>query len=365
MKKQIVIVGAGPVGCYTARLLRRRGFSPVVLEEHKQIGRPVHCAGVVGNQVFTDTRLALSRHSVINHLDGAVISYGKNRFEIKRKTAAYLINREVFDRELGKGLDVHLETKFLGFHKLKKGYLIETDRGEYAADILIGADGARSYVREAGRFKADISYKRGAQFRIKLNMKLGGFVEVHLKRPYFSWLIPEGDGIVKAGIISNNPFSDLKDFLKQRNIKGEIINKFGGIIPEGSCQTVKENIALVGDAACQLKPLTHGGIYYGLRSAEILADCITNNELRSYDKKWRKCFGREIERAYRAGQIYKSLSDRELTELFGLISDNARIIEEVGDFEKHSKVLVKIMKDPRTQKKISGMLWKLLSRNLL
>jgi len=42
---------------------------------------------------------------------------------------------------------------------------------------------------------------------------------VHLKKPYFSWLIPEGKGIVKAGIISDNPYHDLVTFLEEREIK--------------------------------------------------------------------------------------------------------------------------------------------------
>ena len=43
----IVIIGAGPVGCYAAYLLAKKGKKVAVFEEHKKIGRPVHCTGIV------------------------------------------------------------------------------------------------------------------------------------------------------------------------------------------------------------------------------------------------------------------------------------------------------------------------------
>jgi flavin-dependent dehydrogenase len=36
---------------------------------------------------------------------------------------------------------------------------------------------------------------------------------------------------------------------------------------------------LVGDAACQINPLTGGGLSYSLQSAVILADCIKEGKL--------------------------------------------------------------------------------------
>jgi len=33
---KIIIVGAGPVGCYTAQLLKQKGYETVLLEEHSQ-----------------------------------------------------------------------------------------------------------------------------------------------------------------------------------------------------------------------------------------------------------------------------------------------------------------------------------------
>ena len=39
----VIIVGAGPVGGRAATLLSQEGLSVLLLEEHKEIGRPFQC----------------------------------------------------------------------------------------------------------------------------------------------------------------------------------------------------------------------------------------------------------------------------------------------------------------------------------
>ena len=43
----VIIIGAGPVGGYTARVLSERGLSVLMVEEHNEVGRPFQCAGLV------------------------------------------------------------------------------------------------------------------------------------------------------------------------------------------------------------------------------------------------------------------------------------------------------------------------------
>ena len=43
----VIIIGAGPVGGYAARLLCERGLSVLMVEEHNEVGRPFQCAGLV------------------------------------------------------------------------------------------------------------------------------------------------------------------------------------------------------------------------------------------------------------------------------------------------------------------------------
>jgi len=48
VKPEVVVVGAGPAGGLAARQLARKGHTVLILEEHKKVGQPVHCAGLIG-----------------------------------------------------------------------------------------------------------------------------------------------------------------------------------------------------------------------------------------------------------------------------------------------------------------------------
>ena len=166
---KILIVGAGPIGCYLARLLegKKNKFDILVIEEHEKIGRPVHCAGLVSRDVLREAKFAINDGTVINYIDGAEFFFKNESFKIERKGVAVVIDREQFDYELGKESKVILNTRFVGIEKEGKGYLVETDKGEYYADIVVGADGANSSVRRIGGFSEDIKYYRGVQFRMR------------------------------------------------------------------------------------------------------------------------------------------------------------------------------------------------------
>jgi len=53
----VIVVGGGPAGCYTASLLGQQGFDVHVLEEHAVIGEPVDCSGVIGAEAFEKLEL--------------------------------------------------------------------------------------------------------------------------------------------------------------------------------------------------------------------------------------------------------------------------------------------------------------------
>ena len=316
---KIVIVGAGPIGCYTGQLLKRKGYNPVLLEEHDQIGRPVKCAGIVGKEVFEKSKLTLSQNSIINKIDGAHIFYQKHHFSIHRPHVAYIINRTQFDQNLSEGLDIRYQFHAHEFQKKNGRYLIHNkEKKTLEADILIGADGPDSKVRTFLQQQCQQktisypSYYYGYQYRVDIS-KSGGFinnklvqVHFHPDLPFFFWVIPESKQIIRLGIIGEQVKKKLQQFMSEKNICGEIIDTIAGKIPIGHISTVAKDIALVGDAACQIKPLTGGGIFYGLQSAEILVDCIVNQTISQYDLKWKQKRGKEIRFGLIARKIYES-----------------------------------------------------------
>jgi geranylgeranyl reductase family protein len=381
---QIVIVGAGPAGCYTAQLLKHYGVGTRIriIEEHNEVGRPVSCAGIVGRQVFNNTLLPLSKASIINQIEGALFFYGDNNFLIKKPGVAYVIDRERFDKELSRGLNVECGKKLVEIKREESGYVVNTNVDDIYADLVIGADGSKSKVRkfidfdlkehkEKKKERSIINNKKhcyvGMQYRIKLDNAISGsdlnIAQVYVCEgiPFFIWIIPENKEIIRLGIIAQNGWQQLDNFIKKYNIKGEIIEKLAGIIPLGLVSnTYYKNIVLVGDAAGQIKPLTGGGIYYGLKAAEILVDCIREGKLAEYDRRWKRKFGREIKFGLKARQAYEKLNHDELGKIFLVFKKNTKFIEKIANFENHSVVFKEALKSP----KIFIDVGKILGRNI-
>jgi len=355
---RVLIVGAGPVGCYLARLLLAQGnsYDVKVIEEHPEIGRPVHCAGLVSTEVIRLSRIPIDDSVVLNRIDGAEFFLDGDLFQIERKAVAVVVERERFDRFLAEGLDISFNTSFLGIEEADNGYIVDTDRGEFRADIVVGADGANSSVRRSFGFKEEIEYLRGVQFRIAYRKPKKNIVDVYMRPPFFTWVIPEGEEVVRVGTISTNPYFDLLEFLKESSIKGEVLQKFGGIVPVGKCQTIRDNVALVGDAACQVKPLTHGGIFYGMRCAEILCDCILKNRLFDYEKQWQMRFIREIQLGLSIRSLYQVMSKEQLRKIFIFLKKNKALLEKFGDFESHSKIIKPLLNNRFMQEVINKSL---------
>jgi len=371
---EIVIVGAGPVGCYTAQLLKSYNIKTRIIEEHQEVGKPIRCAGLVGRQVFEKTLLPPSKSSIINRIDGASFFYGNDKFSIHRERVAYVIDRERFDKNLSEGLEVECGKKLIEIKKEKNGYVLKTSFDDIYADLVIGADGVRSQVRKyinimwnnnGNNKKRDyVKYYLGMQYRIKLeeNFPCSKITQVYLREgiSFFIWVIPEGDNIIRVGVISENARRNLAQFVKGFKIKGKIVGKLAGMIPVGVTKNYYKNIALVGDAAVQVKPLTGGGIFYGLKSAELLAECIRDNRLDEYDKRLKRKFGKEIKFALKARKFYEEINEKELKNIFMLFKKNAGFIEKVANFENHSVIFIEILKNP----KIFRDARQILSRNI-
>lgn len=358
--KKVVIVGAGPIGCYLGRLLKRKGIEPLLIEEHKELGKPVHCAGLVGRKVFEDLKIPFSKESIINVIDEGLIWFNGDSLLLKRKEVAYVIDRERFDKQLGRGLPINFETRFIGLEKTKNGYLIETDKGEIEADIVVGADGTQSNVRKFV-FSKKINYLTGVQFRIKSSSFKAKRIEAFFRKPYFYWVIPEGEGVIRVGVLSKNPYQDLLGFLDQKKIKGVILGKYAGTVPlTHFFPLAKDGIFLVGDSASQIKPLTYGGVYMGMRAAEILADSIFSGRLESYSCRWESQYKREIKISLAARKMFRDLSEKELKKLFSLAKKHSTIIEKKADFEKHALLLKEFMKAAVLSKDVLFILLKII-----
>jgi len=179
----------------------------------------------------------------------------------------------------------------------------------------------------------------------------------------FGWLVPTKERKAFAGIVGHldyrpqNHLSKLLDKLKQRNkiISDEAIQKIAAIPLQPLSETYCDRILFVGEVAGQVKPITGGGVYFGIICAEIAANVLhqalkTNNllrnDLKEYQKLWHARLGREIVLSHLAQRIWSKCSNKQIEYLFNICQEKniPELISTAKDFsfDWHSKILTQI-----------------------
>ena len=104
--RDVIVVGGGPAGLLAARDLASSGFSATVLEEHDQIGVPVHCTGVLGVDAFDE--LELPRETILQtaHAARFISADGSSLLVDHDRVRAAIIDRGAFDAALAASASV-------------------------------------------------------------------------------------------------------------------------------------------------------------------------------------------------------------------------------------------------------------------
>ena len=277
----IAIIGAGPVGCYAAALLAGN-FKVAVFEEHKEVGLPIQCTGIVTQEIFDF--VPRNNNFIVNQARDVCIFAPNNEFlKLRLDKPDIIVDRQKFDTYFydlarKKGVKFFLNRRFIkiegsvAFIKdLKSG---KTKKFKFSH--LIGADGPLSPVaKDVGLLKKR-KFFTGIQAVVK--KRNNNIIDFYPFKEGFCWAVPENKSTLRIGVASlSNPKKQFEELLKR--YKGEIIERQGGLIPvfNPSASFFKENIFLIGDAAGFVKATTGGGLVPGLKSAEIVAHTINND----------------------------------------------------------------------------------------
>lgn len=353
----IAVVGAGPAGLRFAGIMGEN-FNVIVLEENREIGKPVQCSGLVSPRVINASGLP-HWYNEIRSVDfyspaGSLLALRGE--EVK----GYVIDRTSLDRHLAaaaarKGAEIMTGASFISAERCRDGieirYRKNGDDLRMKVKLLIGADGVSSSVsRTFGMygFSEIISCLQCDAYVPELNE--GDAVRLYFGENvapgFFAWAIPAreftriGLGIRPSGSSASLYFSRL---LERLNVKSPL-NLTGGPIPIGKRgHIVQDRVMLIGDAAGQVKPISGGGIYTGMaaaaEAAETARECLESGDLSAralmaYEKKWSRGIGREISRAALVRKIFLSMTDARLDDLFKtLMRSHVRELLAEGDID--------------------------------
>lgn len=328
---EVVIIGAGPAGSHLAAKLASTGREVALFDPKGAWEKP--CGGGLTARALREFSflLAGSNSRMVERVRITSASGLTAAVRLESPLAIYsrrALNGLLLDRAIGAGAKF-VQAKVSNIARRAGQWEIVTSNGEsWSAGFLVGGDGAASYCR---RRLARPFPKRDLSIAFGYNIEIDSIPQA-ARRPDeiiirflkglsgYIWAFPRVE-VINFGIIcklgeipSDRLRSMLEEFISEycSGRPPDARSFFGAKVPTlaatswPSHRASGPGWALIGDAAGFADPITGEGIYYALKSADLLAEALLSRDgARAYESLWREAFGRELEHAAsRARQFY-------------------------------------------------------------
>lgn len=370
-KFDICIVGGSIAGNYLSFLLSNTKLKIAVIEEHKEIGLPLQCAGIVSQKLYKI--IQFPEGIILNRVKVAKIVAPQGiSIKISSTEEPYIIDRVALDRffyekvQNKENIQYFTGEKFKSFKYIKQAnqnlLKIETSGRIIESKLLIGCDGPLSSVAKSLGVKNKNLY--ATQIRISGNFDENEAVMYFNPKwkELFGWIVPEGNGTFRIGLASSqNLKKNFQIFIKQLKLdSNKKIDRQGGLIPYGTMNKLAfNNILLLGDSACQVKATTGGGIIMLLTAAKYAVNCIQKcfkND--TFSKKFIKKYyespcvssiGKELKTHYLIRVILERLTPKDFVELFRILRTTKMeyIINLYSDMDFPKRFIFKFLRNSR------------------
>lgn len=302
--QSIAIIGGGPSGSTAAeRLLRNgRAFSVTIFEEQPEWEKP--CGGGLTAKAIERYPFlmdALSPHFRVEEAEIIAGSGEAVRFRLRAPLLVYsrqVLNRLLLDRAGRAGASV-VRDHITSFTRASGCWRLEGRNGVYKADYVILASGARSALRklvvppiEAADLLLTFGYftpPASPLLRVKFFDGFKGY----------AWAFPRPDHVSAgiAGHMAEYSMADLRrrldQFILRFGYASEGAPVFAHVLPALGAERWRDlalagdGWAIVGDAGGLVDPLTGEGIYFAMRSGEMLAEALADARPARYpDAVW-------------------------------------------------------------------------------
>jgi len=289
----VIVIGAGPCGSTAAYEIAKAGHRVLLLERDRYPGENNSCGGGIG--AFMQKKFELPETIIHKRIHAVRLDLGGREKIYQAGKPIYLsVKRTEFDRYLaeraaGAGAELRCRQAVKGYDPLTKAVaVLDRDTGDgyrAAGRLVIFADGARTLAwKELG-----LGVDPGRAPAVGLAYELGSpdnaydafeFILDEARLPYgYFWVFPTTDTL-NVGV--GGPVKDLGrdakqlllDFIASRaDLRGLTpVRKTAGMIPSYVASRLHgEGVLVVGDAGGFVNPLTGGGLYLGMITAQLAA----------------------------------------------------------------------------------------------
>lgn len=289
--KTVAVLGGGPSGAHTAEKLAARGLRTIVFDEKLAWEKP--CGGGVTYKAYDKYPYLADPAAPKKAISDCVIAAPKSgsakltmrkplHIFARRDLNALLLRRaELAGAEIEK-------TRVLGLERRGEGWKIKTKTGSLDADFCVVATGARNGLREVGTeyTAADTMYALG--YYVPANREHVDIQFLDGLEGYI-WVFPRcghlSVGICGKGESAAQLRARLERYMAERELPLAGATFYAHIIPSlESAGWRKNRVAgegwmAVGDAGGLVDPITGEGIYYALRSSDLAAQVLLDDQV--------------------------------------------------------------------------------------
>lgn len=363
-KNQIAIVGGGPAGAICGERLARQGFEVTIYDEHLAWEKP--CGGGLTHKALQAYPYLLTSQApkkLISDVELISANGKRARFSLDSPIVIYarqVLNGLLLERATAAGCKL-IRTRVTVIDTSGKNTNLEVEGIQKEVDFVVIASGARNSLFPADQplSPQDLEITYGYYIpgnsnvlKIKFVKGLEGYV----------WAFPRADhlSVGICGSMARHNSNELKtilhEFMATEYLDARGAKVFSHVLPSPKAKTLRSrsivgaNWALIGDAAAWVDPITGEGIYYAMRSGEILADCLVTGRPEEYATQVKASFREELE-------IASNISRRFYHGKFMAGSVTTRMI----GFARHSatfrRLLADIFAGSQSYRTLKSRLW--------
>jgi len=310
---EIVIVGGGPSGAICGEQLARAGHSVHIYDEHLAWEKP--CGGGLtykATQYFPFLLDNSHPKKLIRNVEIVSAENQRAKLDLQHPIVIYsrtVLNGLLLERAREAGCHVHQNrVQNIDTTPDKPRFSVE---GEWQqADFVVLAAGARNQIlpgiRPLSRDELEITQgyfvpQTAEEIIIKFLPEFEGYI----------WSFPRADHISLGicGSMSAHTSTELRShlhkFAADESFVTESAKFYSHVLPSpqectlSNRNVIGRNWALCGDAAAWVDPLTGEGLFYAMRSGELLGRSIAEGCPELYPARVRATFSAELEFAAR------------------------------------------------------------------